>query len=40
MKYKYDKPVMKVEEFKECDILTTSGFDDTQPGDNDVPFGQ
>ncbi len=35
----YKKPIAKINEFKTEDIVTTSGFDDTQKGDNDVNFG-
>ena len=39
MKEKYLKPIIKIEEFKTVNIITTSGFDDTQKGDTDLPFG-
>lgn len=39
MKKQYTKPITKVEEFTTVDIITTSGIDDTQKGDNDVNFG-
>ena len=39
MKEKYLKPISKIEEFKTVNIITPSGFDDTQKGDTDLPFG-
>lgn len=39
MKELYIKPTADIEEFKAVDIITTSGIDDTQKGDNDVNFG-
>lgn len=39
MEEKYLKPISKIEEFKTVNIITTSGFDDTQKGDTDLPFG-
>lgn len=39
MKTDYSKPISKIDEFKTVDVITTSGIDDTQKGDNDVEFG-
>lgn len=39
MKENYTKPIAKIDEFKAVDIITTSGMDDTQKGDTDLPFG-
>lgn len=39
MKENYTKPITKIDEFRTVDIITTSGFDDTQKGDTDLPFG-
>lgn len=39
MKENYTKPIVKIDEFKSVDVITTSGIDDTQKGDNDINFG-
>ncbi len=39
MKEQYIKPVTETDVFKTINVVTTSGIDDTQKGDTDLPFG-